>query len=233
MRKNEKSKKQYTYEKLKEMIVTYELKPGVALVERQICALLNTSRTPVREAIQQLVSEGLVYNIPSQGSIVSEIHYEDVAKVYDVREYLEGLACHQCAKTVTERQVQEMQDILGKLAAFREEGDTIAMYEMDYAFHGKIVSCAQNSLLVSIFQNNLSSQIRRISRLLGNDEKGLNDAAALHKKILTAIENHDSVGAENAMRTHIRNSKIAHLHRFSPTIMHDTLSSEHMVDDFL
>ena len=69
----EKSKKQIAYEMLKEKIITNQLAPGTMLVERQLCEMLNSSRTPIREAIQQLSADGLVTSIPTVGSYVSEI----------------------------------------------------------------------------------------------------------------------------------------------------------------
>ena len=95
----EKSKKQLVYEYLKNQIITNELPPGTLLVERQLCTMLDASRTPIREAIQQLVSENLVTSIPTKGCFVSEVRYEDIAQLYDVREYLENWPANYVLRT--------------------------------------------------------------------------------------------------------------------------------------
>ena len=64
---------------------------GTFLIERELCKALNVSRTPIREALQQLATEGLVEFIPGKGAFVAGITYEDIIEVYDVREILEGL----------------------------------------------------------------------------------------------------------------------------------------------
>ena len=98
----EKSKKQVAYEFIKEHIVSGDFPAGSLLVERQLCAMINTSRTPVREAIQQLTAEGLVESISAKGNVVSSIRYEDIARTYDVREYLESLAVRLCVQVCTD-----------------------------------------------------------------------------------------------------------------------------------
>lgn len=80
------------YRRLKEMIHTARLRPGVTLVERDLAAQLGVSRTPVREALTRLAAEGLVAPRPRRGYVVAEMDPEQVAGLYAVREVLEALA---------------------------------------------------------------------------------------------------------------------------------------------
>lgn len=213
----EKSKKELAYDQIKELIITHKLKPGTLLVERQLCAVLNTSRTPVREAIQQLASEGLVTNIPSKGSLVSEIRYEDIARLYEVREYLEGLASRLCALNITDTQFMELQQYYIAMAENIEKEDYEQLLSADISFHKAIINNSRNDLLINIC-NNYEGQVRRITLLMESNPQIIAKAHAIHKELLVAIANRDAHLCENLMREHIRFSKIGHLKSFAPSL---------------
>ena len=75
------SKREQAYQYLKEQIICRRLMPGSVISEKQLSAEINSSRTPIREAIQALISEGLVVSIPSKGYLVSDISYESITPV--------------------------------------------------------------------------------------------------------------------------------------------------------
>ncbi len=85
-----KSKKTIVYENLKKRIITHSLNQGDPLNESILSKELKTSKTPVREALQQLEKEGFVENIPGKGSFVSRISFQDIREMFEIREILEG-----------------------------------------------------------------------------------------------------------------------------------------------
>ncbi len=218
----EKSKKEQIYEFLKQEIISNHLKPGTVLVERQICATKNISRTPVREAIQQLVAEGLVTNLNNKGSIVSNITYENIACVYDVREYMEGLAARLCAQRISDSGTKELRGYFLKMEGFLKEKNKAGLSDTDGNFHGCIIKNSRNDVLISIWSN-LQNQVQRITRLLEKDTDAYENAHILHRELLEAIERRDPNSAEYFMREHIRNSKVYQLKLFAPNIMDSTL----------
>ena len=148
----EKSKKQIAYEMLKEKIITNQLAPGTMLVERQLCEMLNSSRTPIREAIQQLSADGLVTSIPTVGSYVSEIRYEYVIQLYDVREYLEGLAAKLCAINITDSQIQALNRCWLNMNDDIRTKDYDKLFQEDSNFHQNIVDYSRNEILQTLYQ---------------------------------------------------------------------------------
>ena len=156
----EKSKKQIAYEMLKEKIITNQLAPGTMLVERQLCEMLNSSRTPIREAIQQLSADGLVTSIPTVGSYVSEIRYEYVIQLYDVREYLEGLAAKLCAINITDSQIQALNRCWLNMNDDIRTKEYDKLFQEDSNFHQNIVNYSRNEILQTLYAP-LSSQIFR------------------------------------------------------------------------
>ena len=203
----EKSKKQIAYEMLKEKIITNQLAPGTMLVERQLCEMLNSSRTPIREAIQQLSADGLVTSIPTVGSYVSEIRYEYVIQLYDVREYLEGLAAKLCAINITDSDIRTK--------------DYDKLFQEDSNFHQNIVDYSRNEILQTLYAL-LSSQIFRITFLTEDRADGIVRSHDCHLKILQAITHHQAEEAENQMREHLRTSKMHHLKKMAPHLFGTT-----------
>lgn len=203
------SKKEIAYRQIKEEIIRNNLQPGTLLAERRICELLNTSRTPVREALQQLIVEGLVEHIPGKGTFVSSITYEDINEIYDVREVLEGLACRLCALQIDDVTLQRMEELLV------EFDDAVKIHDMelclakDFEFHDCIIDSANNGRLRQSM-NFLIDQRKRMASVLRNEERAIL-AAKNHRDIFAALKDRDADGAENLMREHVRINKEYHL----------------------
>lgn len=218
----EKSKKEQVYEYLKKEIIFNHLEPGTVLVERQICSAGNISRTPVREAIQQLVAEGLATTLANKACVVSSITYEDIASVYEVREYIEGLAARLCAQRISESGLSDLRKYFQEMDSDLKEGNHSDLFSADFNFHECIIKNSNNEILFG-FWNNLQSQVIRFTRLIDKNAAGIINSHKLHQRLLEAIENRDPNEAEAVMREHIRNSKVNHLKLFAPNIMNSTL----------
>ncbi|MGX8710006.1 MAG: GntR family transcriptional regulator [bacterium] len=216
------SKKKQIYEYLKQEIIFNRLEPGTVLVERQICNALDVSRTPVREAIQQLVSESLATNLTNKGSVVSTITYENIACVYEVREYLEGLAARLSAQRISETGIKELHDYLLVMERNLKVNNHNDLFAADYNFHECIIKSANNDILLATWKN-LQSQVLRITRLIDKNAAGIMNSHKLHTQIFESIEKHDCNAAESFMREHIRNSKINQLKLFAPNIVDSTI----------
>ena len=89
MTNGSKSKKAIVYENLKRRIISHSLSPGEPLNESVLTKELGISKTPIREALQQLEKEGFVENIPGKGSFVSRISIQDIREMFEIREILE------------------------------------------------------------------------------------------------------------------------------------------------
>ena len=213
----EKSKKQLVYEYLKNQIISNELPPGTLLVERQLCTMLDASRTPIREAIQQLVSENLVTSIPTKGCFVSEVRYEDIAQLYDVREYLEKLAGKLCSQNILPAQLHNLRELATTMTQKLEEGDLDTFYETDTEFHLNLIRYSRNTFLIGSYES-LYPQILRITYLIHSVPSGLSEADCYHLKIVDALENHDPQDAEYQIGEHIRICKANYLKLFAPNL---------------
>ena len=211
---SKRSKKIMAYEIIKEDIVCNKIRPGTLLVERQICEALNTSRTPVREAIQRLVNENLVEFVPGMGAFVSNITYNDIIEIYDIRAMLEGLAAERCTMHIRPAERELMDENLFLLQEAVRQNDYDAFIEQDIKFHQTIVNCARNERLRRL-AGNYMDQARRITYLIRDDEERIRLSLEHHTLIFNAIKANDPQKAFESMKTHLLNSRDYHMENLS------------------
>jgi DNA-binding GntR family transcriptional regulator len=204
------SKKELAYQAIKQEIISNKLKPGTKLVERQLCESLNISRTPIREALQQLVADGLASTVTGEGVVVSEITYEDVRETFDVREVLEGLAAREFALYAGNEAVEKLMQLLTRFEEGSEqEGDAFVQYNR--IFHQMIIDGTHN-IKLRLMMNSINDQIDRITYLVGQDQEQAKAAHLQHRNLLNFLKQKDPQKAEIVMREHISDNKEYHLH---------------------
>ena len=101
--------KVYSY--IEDAILSGEFKNGDVLSELKLCKLLDVSRTPVREALTRLFSEGMLKE-SGKGAVVVGVNREDIEDIYEIRMRIEGLATAKCAKNITEAQIERLREFL-------------------------------------------------------------------------------------------------------------------------
>ena len=112
----------YVYQELRHRIITKQLKPGQRLPEVNIAVQMGVSRTPVREALRRLASEGLVLIIPNSGARLASPTRREMEDTYAVREQLECISVAIAATRISERNLRRLEDaILEEEKAFEEK----------------------------------------------------------------------------------------------------------------
>ncbi|MEE8884962.1 MAG: GntR family transcriptional regulator [Eubacteriales bacterium] len=208
------SKAEYTTSKLRDMIIDGTIPAGSPLQERTLCTILNTSRTPVREAIHTLENEGLVVTYRGKGAFVTTITQNDLIRLYDVREYLEGLAANRAARFISESNLKKLKEICSMMKKAIEMDDLKKFYHHDIKFHTALVHSAGNELLTRIYDNEILPQTRRITNLSQREIVPVNHSYNAHLKTVEYIEQQDAENAELTLRKHIRESKQLHFKQF-------------------
>ena len=103
------------FEHLRQEILDGNLRPNDRLIERDIAAKLNVSRTPIREALRKLETEGFVEHLPRKGIVVRGLNITEIEEIYDIRRELECLVVRKAISTITEHDIQKMKVILAEL----------------------------------------------------------------------------------------------------------------------
>lgn len=135
------------YRCIREAILSMSLEPGQQLQEGFLAQWLGTSRTPVREALRRLQSEGLVESSTARGLVVAQVSVDDVEHAYRVIEVLEGLASQMAAERIDERQAEALRRLLDRMRAAAADGDMERWAQADAALHDHVRATAANPKL--------------------------------------------------------------------------------------
>ncbi|MEZ4672098.1 MAG: GntR family transcriptional regulator [Anaerolineae bacterium] len=197
------SRRELAYERIKDAIHHAGLDPGEPLSELQLSKLLGISRTPVREALQQLAQEGMVQVIPGRAVTIASRSVKDVLDVIHLRSLLEPEQARLAAENVNDSQIAALLDAITRMEAALPDDDYPEWSKADKVFHDTINTACPNPLLgetVVLLRN-------RVHHLANTDSKHnparLAACTAEHREVVEAIAKHDGRGAELAMREHL------------------------------
>lgn len=192
------------YSELRQRIVNGDLRAGERLREVELAALLGVSRTPVREAIKRLESEGFAAYVSSRGAIVAELTAEQAIELYAMREVLEGAAARFASQHASLAEVQLLSDLLAVQKDL--DADPEEQSKLNRRFHQSIYRMAHNRYLLDILTKSHDYMV--LLRKTTYHVPGRNQTAYHeHAAIVEAIKARDSNGAEEAARRHIREAQ--------------------------
>lgn len=192
------------FEHLRQEILDGNIKPDDRLIERDIAAKLNVSRTPVREALRKLESEGFVEYLPRKGVVVRGFNITEIQEIYDIRKELECLAVRNAIRKITAADLQNLRELLARLE--NKESDHDAASAELYNFDELILNIAQMPLLKS-FINSLRNSLTRYKKINLSHAPRRKNAVNEHKAILQAILEGDSESAETLTIEHVENAR--------------------------
>jgi DNA-binding GntR family transcriptional regulator len=189
-------------ERLREQIFSHELAPGSWLDEQNLAAAFGISRTPMREAIKVLASEGLVTTKMNKGAYVTEVDRRDLEQIFTVLSLLEGQAAKETAIKATEDQLTKLDNLHHRLEKAAADRDTGQFFEINVKFHELIQEIAGNK-----WMNGVIEDLRKVLKLQRRDSLSrsgrLLSSLVEHREILQAILKRDPQAAELAMRKHL------------------------------
>ena len=176
--------------------------PGTSLDEVTLARLFNVSRTPIREAIRQLETSGLVQARPHRGAIVCDIPRERLDDMFAVMAEMEALCARWSADAMTDaerRDLRALHDIAGEHA---RKGRREAYVEANNGFHAALYDGSHNSYLAETTRH-VRFRLAPFRRVQFEAKNRLVESFAEHERIVAAIERRDAEAADAAMRRHI------------------------------
>ncbi len=189
------------YQQIKEEILTNRLRPGDPLRVEHFIKSLNLSRTPLREAIQQLEKEGLVEIRPRMGSFVSHIELREIIEMYQVRAVLEGFAARLAAGRVSPDRLAGVEEQLTRQSP-GDQTDYTALSNAGLALHRLIVESCGNVVLTR-FVVSLQDHFRRFRAVHPQLPERVLDFHEEHLQILDALKKADGARAEHLVQRHL------------------------------
>lgn len=188
------------YEKIKEMIIKTEIKPGSVISKNKLMKQLGIGSTPIREALNRLSWDGLVQIIPRRGMFVSDLRFEDIQSIFEMRYELEGLAGRLAAERITDEQLKRIEELIkdghNSKTGFERE------VEVDREFHLLIAEATGNRFLQEelkrIYNFSLRLLYYRKSKMASLEESKLQ-----YFNVLKALKNRDGKTASNILKEHV------------------------------
>lgn len=218
--KSNRDLKNYVYQVLKERLIHCTYEPGSILNEAQIAAGLNLSRTPVREAINRLESEGFVRILPKKGIYVTDIQLSDVLQIFQARFEIEPVALKMASPYLP------MEELLHFRESFSKDfPDVKNGFKLDTAMHLFIIEHCGNHYIIDmmhkLFDNNTKVVIASKQNLVK-----IHDARLEHLDIINTLIDRNTEKAAELMRTHIQTCRRAALDYFYSLEAYCTTPSE-------
>ena len=197
------------YTSLRRGILDGSYSQGARLGEVELAEALGVSRTPVREALRRLGSEGLVETLPNKGARVRIWSPEELNAISDLRALLEGHAAALAAPRITDDELAVMTRLVEQMEAATVSGvipDYDLITELNNRFHAAVAAASGNLLLPEVSRQFIHIPIVvRTFRQYSPDR--LRQSVRQHRDVLDALSGHDPVWAEAAMRVHILSAR--------------------------
>ena len=189
-------------EHLRSLILSGQLAPGQRLLQEELAEKLGISRTPIREALQQLASEGLVNISSYKGASVAEFSGSDLVEIYSVRIALESYAASLATQNITDADLEQLEVLMKEMGRAFQNKDFDLLLEAHHQLHANIYAIAgRQRLFESIVQYlDLSSRYQRLALSVG---RGANDPIKEHTDILETLRSRDAEAAGRILRTHL------------------------------
>lgn len=191
------------YKEILNAIFARKLSPGTTLSVPDLARQLAISRSPVREAIQRVVHEGLAVTEPHRGAVVASFGTAEVLNLYEIREVLEGLAARRAAERLDSSSKADLQKLVKEHREVLEQGKGFVMHmDLDMQFHRRIRELSGNAQLAELLLN-LQGRVRLVMHSLWHNKNAPQRALEDHAVILAALCDGDPSEAESAARAHI------------------------------
>jgi DNA-binding GntR family transcriptional regulator len=190
------------YDRLRSAIVTGYFDPGSRLVERDLTTSLDVSRTPIREALKRLETDGLIVCYPHRGYFVRQPTFEEARQAYELRRALEGLAGELAAARATDQELAAMREVVERAALVLKAGDRSTLLLHNRELHLLIARASHNTFL----ETQITAIWSYVDLLRGNwwakterPETGHRE----HEELIEVLAKHDSQLARAAFEEHV------------------------------
>lgn len=195
------------YEYVKKAILSGQYEPGTRLAEEHLARDLGVSRTPVRECLHRLESEGFIKALETRGFIVSGDSREDVEELFELREILEGYALKSVCEEISGEELEELNSFISKAEDALQNNRVEEVFAWNTKFHDKLHALIAGRKRLRGLIVDLRKYVLRYRKDSLRYPDGGKRAITGHRKIVLALSLKDPALCEFVMREHIREGK--------------------------
>lgn len=190
---------------LRQLILTLELEPGLAISEATLMKDYGWGRTPLREAIQRLAEQSLLQIIPRQGVVVMALSIFDFAEMMDAMSMVIGPAAALACQRLTEDELTQLDETVAASEIAAQKGNFIKVSQLDFEFH-RILADATGNRHLSRYLQHLHQVATRFNFAAWKRDRNATPSTEEHCQIVELMHQRDIEGAKSAMRAHIENA---------------------------
>jgi DNA-binding GntR family transcriptional regulator len=196
--------------RLRTMLVEGRIAPGAKLLERELCAELHVSRTPLREAIKLLAAEGLVDLLPNRGAIAVKLTEADVLNAFEVLALLEGASGELAAERISNDELAGVRALHHEMKSCFARRDLSGYYRLNARIHTAINEAARNPVLSSTYRS-INARVQALRFRTNQNVAKWKRAMKEHDLMLDALAAHDAAT--------LRQLLVQHLHHKRDTVL--------------
>jgi DNA-binding GntR family transcriptional regulator len=190
--------------RLRQMLVEGAIAPGAKLNERELCEVLDVSRTPLREAIKMLAAEGLVELVPNRGAIALQLDEAAIRHTFEVMGGLEALSGELAAQRITDDELAEIRALHFEMLAAYTRRDLSAYYRLNSRIHRAINAAAKNPVLCDTYDR-VNARLQALRFRSNQHGEKWKDAVEEHEKMIDALTRRDGAALRSVLATHLAN----------------------------
>jgi len=190
--------------RLRDMIVEGVLEPGVRVPERELCVRFGVSRTPLREALKVLASEGLLALLPNRGAQVTSLTISDIDEMFPVMGALEALAGELTCARITKEEIAEIRALHYQMVLHYTRRELPEYFRLNQKIHERILEIAGNATLTRMYKS-LAGRVRRARYVANMTQARWSQAVEEHETILDALDQRDGRRLARILKMHLEN----------------------------
>jgi len=191
-------------ERVRQMIIDGDLIPGQKIPEKDLCERFGVSRTPLREALKVLASEGLVTLTPNRGAMITDLTVQDLEEAFPVMGALEALSGEMACANITDGEIAEIKGLHKQMIAHYEAGELQPYFRTNQQIHERILAAARNETLSSLYRG-LEGRIRQARFLANMSASRWSQAVEEHTQMIAALEARDGTCLAAILKKHLAN----------------------------
>ena len=192
--------------RLRTLLIEGRIAPGAKLNERELSALLRVSRTPLREAIKLLASEGMVDLLPNRGAVAVKLTETDILNTFEVLAELEGMAGELAAERMAADELAEVRAMHFEMLASFTRHDLSNYYRLNALIHAAINRAARNPVLTSAYRS-INARVQSLRFRTNQNEAKWKRAMQEHEVMIQALQARDGAAMRKVLVAHLLNKR--------------------------
>ncbi len=202
-------------QELRQLILTLQIEPGLAISEASLIKRYGWGRTPLREAFQRLAEQSLLQVIPHHGVVITPLSVFEFVEVMDAMAMVIGSAASLACKYLTEGELVQLRQTIERSQEAASHADYVAFATQDYEFH-RLLAIATRNRYLSRHLLHLHQVATRFNLASWRRDSNADYSLSEHRQIFEALCQHDEKGARTVMLEHIENARSRVMGTFQP-----------------